>query len=204
MGERADLEELLARAARRDRAAFAALYRATSAKLFGVVLRILASSAEAEEVLQVAYLKVWNHAERYSPARASPIAWMAAIARNAAIDRLRANASRGGAHEPVEDEGARAVEDARPSPEDAAIRAGEARLLRACLDELDERHAVAIRAAFLGGLTYREIGAAMSVPENTIKTWVRRSLARLRGCMNRGAENDGAKDNRARDSEAAS
>lgn len=185
MGQQPDLERLLARTALRDRAAFAALYHATSAKLFGVVLRIVASRAEAEEVLQVAYLKVWSHAGRYSAGRASPIAWMAAIARNAAIDRARANASRGGVHEPAEDDGAGAVEDAGPSPEDAAIQAAEARRLRTCLDELDERHAVAIRAAFLGGLTYREIGGAMSVPENTIKTWVRRSLTRLRGCMNR-------------------
>ena len=187
MGGQEELERLLARAALHDRAAFAALYHATSAKLFGVILRIVPVRAEAEEVLQVAYLKVWRHAGRYSASRASPIAWMAAIARNAAIDRARANASRGGAHEPAQAEDVAEIEDAGPSPEDAAVLAGEAGRLRRCLDELDERHATAIRRAYLGGLTYREIGDALSVPENTIKTWVRRSLGRLRECMNRDA-----------------
>ena len=191
MGGQDELRRLMARVALGDRAAFAALYDATSAKLFGVVLRVLPSRAEAEEVLQTAYLKVWRHAGRYSAARASPIAWMAAIARNAAIDRARANASRGGAHEPAEEEGWAAIADAGPSPEDAALRASEAGALGRCLGELDERHAVAIRSAYVGGLTYREIGAAMGVPENTIKTWVRRSLARLRECMNRGADGGG-------------
>lgn len=188
MGGQEELERLLARAALHDRAAFAALYRATSAKLFGVVLRVVPVRSEAEEVLQIAYLRVWVHAGRYSASRASPIAWMAAIARNAAIDRARANASRGGAHGAAQAEEVAEIEDSSPSPEDTAVLAGEAGRLRRCLDELDERHATAIRRTYLEGLTYREIGATLSVPENTIKTWVRRSLGRLRDCMNRDAK----------------
>lgn len=188
-----ELRELLGRTGLRDRAAFAELYDRTSAKLFGVALRICASRAEAEEVVQVAYLKVWRSADRYAASRASPIAWMAAIARNAAIDRRRAETVRGGTHTSLDapsgaddaGEAAIAVADDAPSPEDAAALASDARALTACMGELDARHAEAIRRAYLDGLAYREIAGAMNVPENTIKTWVRRSLVRLRDCLNR-------------------
>lgn len=180
-----DLERLLGRTAEGDRAAFAELYDATNAKLFGVVLRILPDRAEAEEALQTTYLKVWRGAAAYERSRGSPIAWMAAIARNAAIDRARAEAARGGRHLPVHDAVAASVEDERPSPEDAALHSSEAALLRRCLDELDERHAAAIRFAFVAGLSYREIAVALDVPENTVKSWVRRGIARLRECMDR-------------------
>ena len=179
----------MARVALADRSAFAALYDATGAKLFGVTLRICRSRAEAEEVLQTAYERIWRNAASYAGSRASPIAWMAAIARNAAIDRRRAEAARGGMSEPLE--AAEVAVDPGPSPEDASELASDTRRLHACLRELDERHAIAVRRAYLGGLTYREIATSLDVPENTIKTWVRRSLTRLRACMNRTPDRDG-------------
>ena len=183
-----ELRDLLARTVLRDRAAFAELYDRTALKLMGIALRICASRAEAEEVVQVAYLKVWRSADRFNASRATPIAWLAAIARNAAIDRRRAEASRGGEHRPLGgpgEPGAIEVADDAPSPEDAVALGGDVEALHGCLDELDERHAEAIRRAYLDGLAYREIAGALGVPENTIKTWVRRSLARLRDCLNR-------------------
>jgi RNA polymerase sigma-70 factor (ECF subfamily) len=182
------LRRLLGRSAEGDAAAFAELYRATSAKAFGVVLRVVPERAEAEEVLQAAYLRVWSHAARYEAARASPVAWIAAIARNAAIDHARAEASRGRGRAVVE---AEAVEADEPSPEAAAALSSDLRRLRACLDELEERHVVALRAAYLRGLTYRDIGAGLGVAENTVKSWIRRSLLRLRTCMNRGPQDGG-------------
>ena len=83
------LETLLSRVALNDRAAFETLYARTSSKLFGVCIRILQDRGEAEEVLQETYLKIWHNADRYVRAKASPIAWLAAIARNQSIDRLR-------------------------------------------------------------------------------------------------------------------
>ena len=194
MADRADLERLLARTALRDHDAFAELYRLTSAKLFGVVLRILPRRSEAEEVLQVAYYRIWSHADRFASARGSPITWMAAIARNAAIDRRRSRASREADRTSSTRDDATGIEsvaDERPSPEAATIRTDDARRLGRCMDELDERHAFAIRRAFLGGATYREIAGELAVPENTIKTWVRRSLVRLRACMNRDEAAEG-------------
>ena len=187
----AHLRALLARVAERDRAAFAELYDLTSAKLMGVALRICLTRAEAEEVVQVAYVKVWKRASSFEDGRASPVAWMAAIARNGAIDRRRAEAARGGTHDVLEPSGALELADDAPSPEDAAELSSEVGVLHACLGELDPRHAAAVRHAHLDGLAYAEIGARLGAPENTIKTWVRRSLARLRDCMERETDRKG-------------
>ena len=85
----ADLSDLLARVAARDREAFAAVYKATSAKLWGIVVRILPRRAMAEDVLQDVYVRIWERAATFDPAKASPITWMATIARNRAIDEVR-------------------------------------------------------------------------------------------------------------------
>ena len=89
---RSQLAAALARVAGGDRAALRMVYQHTSAKLFGVCLRILNNRSEAEDVLQDVYVTVWRKAAAFDPGRASPITWLVAIARNRAIDRLRASA----------------------------------------------------------------------------------------------------------------
>ncbi len=89
---RKQLVAALARVAGGDRTALRLLYRDTSAKLFGVCLRILRDNGEAEDVLQEVYITVWRNAAAFDPERASPITWLVAIARNRSIDRLRAGA----------------------------------------------------------------------------------------------------------------
>ena len=84
-----DLSALLKRVARKDRAAFAEVYKATSAKLYGVALRILKRRDIADEVLQEVYVRIWERAGDFNPDRASPISWMATIARNRALDEVR-------------------------------------------------------------------------------------------------------------------
>ena len=86
----ADIADLIARCSLRDRAAFRTLYQRTSAKLFGVVLRVLKNRAEAEEAIQEVYIKIWQRADRYVPGQYSPISWLVAIARNHALDMIRA------------------------------------------------------------------------------------------------------------------
>ena len=139
MSTGADIEDMIARVALRDRAAFAALYSATSAKLFGVCLRVLNDRAEAEDALQEIYVKVWNRAERYGVTGHSPMTWLIAVARNHAIDRLRRR-PRGQA---VLDDGL-VLADPAPGPEAQAIAAGEARRITACMAELDEDRARAV------------------------------------------------------------
>lgn len=175
----ADLADLLARVARADRPAFEALYRATSAKLFGVILRILHDRALAEDVLQEAFVRIWENASRFDPSRASPITWMAVIARNRAIDEARRRTPRRG-----DDNGALdRVVDPTPSPaRQAEDREALARLQR-CLDGLDGERAAMIRLAYLDGLSRQELADRYRQPVGTVKTWLRRGLQQLRDCM---------------------
>ena len=171
---------LISRVAMGDRDAFRMLYDRTSAKLFGVCLRILKDRAEAEDVLQDVYVKVWNKADRFATGRASGIAWLAAIARNQAIDRYRARKPASLTVEEIDD-----VEDGMPSPEASAVAADETRRVNACLEELDPNHASAVKRTYLNGWSYQEAADELGVPLNTVKTWIRRSLLSLRDCLNR-------------------
>ena len=177
---RQHLTAQLSRVALGDRAALAEVYRLTSAKLFGVVLRILEDRGEAEDVLQLVYLTVWQKAGTYQAARASPITWLVAIARNRAIDRRRASGARR-SEAPIE--AAAEVPDAAPSALSRLETAEERRRLYDCLATLEEKHATAIRRAFLDGLTYEELSRRMDVPLGTMKSWIRRGLLKLKTCL---------------------
>ena len=177
---RSQLAAALVRVAGGDRAALRVVYQDTSAKLFGVCLRILKDRGEAEDVLQEVFVTVWRKAASFDPGRASPITWMVAIARNRAIDRLRASAvSR--RMEPIES--ADAVSDPAPAAVERVELAQQHQRLSRCLEELEARHANAIREAFLDGTTYEELAARMSVPLGTMKSWIRRGLLKLRTCL---------------------
>jgi|SRR6185312_7991700 len=174
----AEIADLLARTALRDRAAFRELYRRTSAKLFGVALRILKDRAEAEEALQEVYVKIWQRADRYAAGGYSPISWLVAVARNHALDTLRAR-------RPVADDIDVAIEipDLAPDPEQATIGRGERARIDRCLGELEGDKAEAVRGAYLDGFSYDELAVRHKVPLNTMRTWLRRSLIKLRECL---------------------
>ncbi len=174
------LDELIARTALQDRAAFAELYNATSAKLFGVCLRILKDRGQSEDALQEVYVKVWVNASAYRPGENSPMSWLIAIARNHAIDRWRAKKP------PTETlDAAEEVADGGSTPEQAAIQSSTAKQIENCLDELDKDRASAVRAAYIEGFSYKELAERYSVPLNTMRTWLRRSLIQLRECLQR-------------------
>lgn len=179
MADRAEIERLIARTALGDRAAFAALYEATSAKLFGVTLRVLNNRGEAEETLQEVYIKIWHNAGRYRVNGLSPLTWLIAIARNAAIDRRRRKTREadGDLHE--------MLADSAPGPESLVIEASENARLSACFEELEPDRAGAVRRAYLDGKSYAELAAQYGVPLNTMRTWLRRSLLKLRECLGR-------------------
>ncbi|MFL6823744.1 MAG: sigma-70 family RNA polymerase sigma factor [Xanthobacteraceae bacterium] len=151
-----ELAAALVRVAGGDRAALRLVYQDTSAKLFGVCLRILKDRSESEDVLQDVYVTVWRKAASFDPGRASAITWMVAIARNRSIDRLRSRAA-GGRLEPIE--AADVVSDPAPAALERVELAQEQQRLARCLEELDARHATAIRAAFLDGATYEQLAA---------------------------------------------
>jgi len=156
------------------------LYRNTNAKLFGVCLRVLSDRSEAEEALQEVFVKIWTKADRFAVSDLSPISWLVAVARNHAIDRLRARKM------PAADiDAALDVADDRPSPEAMAVAGGENDRVFQCLDELDEDRAAAVRGAYLQGESYAELADRHNVPLNTMRTWLRRSLLKLRECLER-------------------
>jgi RNA polymerase sigma-70 factor, ECF subfamily len=174
----AEIADLIARCALRDRAAFKALYGRTSAKLFGVTLRILRDRSEAEEALQEVYVKIWQRADKYVPGGFSPISWLVAVARNHSLDVLRARKPQG------EDiDLALEVADAGPNPEQAEAARGERSRIDNCLAQLDAEKADAVRGAYLDGFSYEELATRYEVPLNTMRTWLRRSLMRLRECL---------------------
>jgi len=178
MSSREEIEAHIARCSLGDREAFAALYQATSAKLFGVCLRVLNSRDEAEDALQDIYVKIWRNAGRYQAGGYSPMTWLITIARNHAIDRLRARRAQGG-----EIEEAELVADGRPGPEALAIASAERGRLVGCLSELPEDRAQAVQLAYLHGETYADLAARFDVPLNTMRTWLRRSLQKLKECL---------------------
>lgn len=180
-----ELPELMKRVALRDRRAFAELYRRTGAKLFGVCLRILKDRGEAEEVLQEVYVRVWQAAESYDHAKASPVTWLVAIARNRAIDVLRSRKSAASSQTGDIDDAAATVADPGPDPEAAAEAKGERGRIDACLDELEADRAGAVRLAYIDGASYQDLADRYRVPLNTMRTWLRRSLIRLRECLER-------------------
>ncbi len=172
------LANLLTRIAAQDRAAFRALYAAASAKLFGTLLRILGNRAEAEDALQEVFTRVWLRAGRYDPEKGQPMTWLIAITRNHAIDRLRARAD-----VTMADGEAEAIVDRKPSVETSLIKQGEARRIVDCMGQLEPDRARAVQGAYLGGLSYQQLADNHAVPINTMRTWLRRSLASLRECM---------------------
>ena len=174
-----ELVELLAEVAAGDAAAFERLYDATRAKLYGVLLRILGRPELAEEVMQETYLKVWNTAATFDATIASPITWMVAIARNRAIDIVRKRGELS-----IEDE-PEALSVAADTPPPLARRemTEELKRLLACLGKLDpEKQRIGL-LAYYSGWSREQLARKLDIPANTIKTWLRRSLLEIRGCM---------------------
>jgi RNA polymerase sigma-70 factor, ECF subfamily len=171
--------ELLRRVAEGDRPAFAELYKATSAKLYGIIVRILIRRDLADEILQDVYLKIWQMADDYDSAKGSPITWMAAIARNRAIDEVRRVT-------PV------SIEDA---PETLQLKSYEPdafstlqskqdmQRLLICIEALGAERREMVLLAYFDGASRDALAAKFAKPVATIKTWLHRSIAQLKDCV---------------------
>lgn len=177
---RGEIEELIARVALGDRTAFRTLYRRTGPKLYGICLRILRDRSDADEALQDIYVKIWQKAGRFSPERAGPMSWLSTIARNHAIDVVRARRPAATELERVYD-----LSDPGQDPETRAVLAAEWRRIEKCMEELDPDRAEAVRKAYVEGLSYQELADRYGVPLNTMRTWLRRSLIKLKKCLER-------------------
>ena len=178
--------ELILRVAGQDRAAFRTLYAQTSAKLMGVLLRILGTRSEAEDALQEVFTRVWLRAGRFDATKGRGMTWLIAIARNHAIDRLRARQPEGdrvSARTTDDPDPIEAIRDTAPTAETRLIASGEARRIADCFALLEPDRADAVRGAYLNGLSYLDLAARYGVPLNTMRTWLRRSLLKLRECL---------------------
>ena len=130
-------------------------------------------------MLSDVYMTVWKRAGAYEPGRASPISWLATIARNRAIDWRRS--ARRVPSAPLDE--APDIADVTPSSVERMLLDEREAQLYLCLEELQQRQRTAIRTAFFDGLTYAELAARQGVPLGTMKSWVRRGLLRLRECL---------------------
>lgn len=176
----ADLAEMLAKTSQGDRQAFAMLYQATSAKLFGLALRILASRDLAEEALQDAFVKIWHSADTYRADKAAVMTWMTTIVRNRCLDLLRAAPKEQGLNddESFDDW---ASDDLGPM-ENAATRS-DTKALMQCMKQLAPLQRQAFALSYFQGLAHEQLALQLVQPLGTVKTWLRRGLETLKNCM---------------------
>lgn len=174
-----DLSGLVKRVGQGDREAFARLYDATSAKIYGVALAVLRRPALAEDVLQDTYVRVWNNARSFDPNRASPITWMATIARNRAIDEARKRPVLSLEAMPAGFD----IKDPQPLPSDLLVAACDQQRLAACMEALGPDRQRLVALAYLEGRSREELGKQFGHPEGTIKTWLHRALKQLKVCL---------------------
>ncbi len=176
--EREALARLLQQCGDHDKRAFADLYWRTSSKLFGVCLTMLRERDEAEDALQNAYIAVWRRAGSFDPARAGAMTWLITLTRNQCIDRLRQRREA-----PLDEIVADNLVDPMPGPSAQGEASEDRRRLEDCLDTLAGQQKSAVCAAFYSGATYNELAERCGVPLATMKSWIRRSLIRLRTCL---------------------
>ena len=170
--------DLLARIARGDEQALAALYDAVSPLAYGLAFRVMNDADAAEDVVQDAFLRIWHRAARYEPSRGAARPWILRVVRNVAIDRLRSRDARDRAETRSQTDAA--LGTVPEAPDDAAIRTEQARRVRAALGELPPEQRRAIEIAYFEGLSHSEIAARERTPLGTVKTRIRDGVLRLK------------------------
>lgn len=173
---------LVPKIVQKDREAFERFYDLLAPLAFSLILRIVRSRVDAEELLQDVFYYVWDKAANYNPDRGTPQAWVLTIARSRAIDRLRSKKAQPQTTEPLDGE----TEEWRfaDSSSEAALEARDARaLLERELESLSDLQRQALELAYFEGLTQTEIAERLGVPLGTIKTRLRDGLLRLRGIL---------------------
>ncbi|GAC1622908.1 MAG: sigma-70 family RNA polymerase sigma factor [Nevskia sp.] len=186
MASAQQLEIWLRATAAGDRKAFALLYAETSARLFAVLLRVLQRRDQAEDALQDSYVRIWLKAHTFDPAKSAALTWMISVARNRALDLLRA------AHPEVElpqsdETGGRlpqsVLTDERENPRARAEEQESLERLQHCLNGMHPAQRRALELAYFDGYTHEELAVIMNIPLGTVKSRIRRGLARLRGVI---------------------
>lgn len=176
------LMKLLERVALRDHAAFEQLYTLTSAHLYGVAMRFVRRRELADEVLQDAFISVWQHAGSYSASLSTPMTWLISVVRNKSLDHLRKGKLEAETVVPLDDGAHPAGLEAagQDEPLEQLALAMERQCLERCLSQLNPAQRQSLALAYYHGLSHSEIACHLQVPLGTAKAWVRRALERLR------------------------
>ena len=180
MSDQADVANLIAAVARGDEPAFDRLYQKVAPQLFGLLLRMIRDRAQAEDVLQDVFTRIWTRASSYAPEAGEPLAWLSSIARHRAIDHLRRAPS---LRQVAESYDGWFENIADPRDEERAMM--DAGVLRHCLGALDQETQACVVLAYCEGYSGRELADRYGKPENTIKSWLRRGLASLKICLDK-------------------
>jgi RNA polymerase sigma-70 factor, ECF subfamily len=173
-----DYEAAVLACARGERFALRALYDQEARWLLGVAMRIVRDRGRAEDVLQDAFLQIWQHAATYQPALGSARGWVYTIVRHRALKEVR-DAARASSMDPDE---LVTLADAQ-QPDEAEDRGLDAESLERCLQRLDEARRACVVHAFVDGFTHEQIAERLQTPLGTVKSWIRRSLASLKECL---------------------
>ena len=172
--------QLLARTALGNQAAFAELYRLTSPRLYGIALRLLRRSDWAEEVLQECFVSIWHRAADYRSDSSAPLTWLITIVRNRSIDWLR----RPDLEIPdVDNSYTEAMADAGLTPLEQLLQSDEAGAIARCMEALEGKQKQLISLAFFHDLTHSALAEKLQMPLGTVKSWIRRGLTQLKGCL---------------------
>jgi RNA polymerase sigma-70 factor, ECF subfamily len=189
MDERDDIAHLLARIALRDTVALESLYRQVAGRLVAVAWRVVQDRALAEDMLQEVFISIWNQADKRAPGQSLTLAWLCVITRNRAIDALRKKKPEQALHWQDSDGNTHMhdVVDDTGSPLEQLLASEDGQRLGHCMGALELEPRQAVMLAFYEGLTHPEIAQRMRRPLGTVKAWTRRSLQRLKGCMEAAA-----------------
>jgi RNA polymerase sigma factor (sigma-70 family) len=169
---------------RQSEQALRELYDRTSSRLFGLAVKVTGNRDFAEDVLQEAFITIWRSADNYRASLSPPLAWLGMIVRSRALDFLRRRASeRADAVQELDDVISETVAGDSPDPIATADASEQARALHECLRRLEGRQREVVALAYLRDLSHSELAAQLKLPLGTVKTWIRRGLDQLRGCM---------------------
>ena len=179
---------LLDRIALADELALKELYGLTSSKLYGVAVRVVTNREWAEDVLQEAFLNIWKVAGTYKASLSPPMAWMGLLVRSRGLDFLRRRASdRADRMQELDEVITDTVAGDSPNPMDTTQASEQAWALHQCLSQLENKQREVVSLAYLRDLSHSELAEQLKLPLGTVKTWIRRGLEQLRGCMGKFA-----------------
>ena len=179
---------LLDRVALADQAALKELYDLTSSRLYGAAVRVVTNREWAEDVLQEAFLNIWRIAGDYKASLSPPMAWMGLVVRSRGLDFLRRRTSdRADVMQELDDVISDTVAGNSPNPLDMTQASEQANALHVCLSKLDNKQREVVSLAYMRDLSHAELAEQLKLPLGTVKTWIRRGLEQLRGCMSRFA-----------------